>query len=80
MIAFNAHFDGKVLVPDEPLNLVPNEKVRITIEKVDAELGTPLTGKRLLGQQPGVVTYIAPDFNDPLSDSFWLAQDDTTDG
>lgn len=32
MIALKAHFDGKVLVPDEPLALAPNQKVRITIE------------------------------------------------
>ncbi len=28
-----ATFDGKVFLPDEPLHLEPNTKVRITIEK-----------------------------------------------
>jgi hypothetical protein len=28
MVALNAHFDGKVIVPDEPLALEPNQKVR----------------------------------------------------
>src|ERR1700748_1716142 len=31
MIALKAHFDGKVLVPDEPLNLPLNQKVRIEL-------------------------------------------------
>ena len=30
---------------------------------------------RLLGQQRGAVTYIAPDFDDPLPDSFWLGDE-----
>ena len=76
MIALNAHFDGKVLVPDEPLNLAPNVKVRITVEEVTTELPPADTGKRLLGQQPDAFTYIAPDFNDPLPDAFWLGEDD----
>ena len=78
MIALNAHFDCKVLVPDEPLSLALNERVRITSEKVEEvkPFAAP-AGKRLLGQQPGVVTYIAPDFNDPLPDSFWLGEEET---
>jgi|GEM_PF-4747626 len=39
MIALNAHFDGKVFVPDEPLNLPPNAKIRITVEEIDAAQG-----------------------------------------
>lgn len=35
MIALKAHFDGKVIVPDEPLGLAPNAKLRITVEQVD---------------------------------------------
>ena len=69
MIALNAHFDGKVLVPDEPLNLAPNERVRITIEKIEEiKPSTATTGKRLLGQQPDFVISFAPDWKDPLPD------------
>jgi hypothetical protein len=37
MIALNAHYDGKVIVPDEPLSLKPDQKLRISIETIDAE-------------------------------------------
>jgi hypothetical protein len=32
----NAHYDGKVIVPDEPLDLPPNQKLRILVEPIDA--------------------------------------------
>jgi hypothetical protein len=35
MIALKAHFDGKVLVPDEPLDLPANQKVRIELEPIE---------------------------------------------
>jgi len=37
MIAINAHYDGKVIVPDEPVDLPPNQAliVRIEAKKVD---------------------------------------------
>ncbi len=31
----NAIYDGKVLRPDEPIELKPNTRVRVTIETVD---------------------------------------------
>jgi hypothetical protein len=30
-----AHFDGKVLIPDEPTGLEPGAQVRVTIEPID---------------------------------------------
>jgi hypothetical protein len=30
-----AHFDGTVIIPDEPLNLAPNQAVIVQIEPVD---------------------------------------------
>ena len=39
MVKLDAHFDGKVIVPDEPLALMPNQKLRITIET--SEIDTP---------------------------------------
>jgi hypothetical protein len=32
MIAINAHYDGKVIVPDEPLDLPPNQALVVRIE------------------------------------------------
>jgi len=32
MIAINAHFDGKVIVPDEPLDLPRNQALIVRIE------------------------------------------------
>ena len=33
----NAHFDGKVIVPDEPLDFPPNQALRIQIEPLADE-------------------------------------------
>ncbi len=35
MILLRAHYDGKVLVPDEPLELKPNQQVRISVEPLE---------------------------------------------
>jgi hypothetical protein len=35
----------------------------------------PPSARRALGQQRGAVTYIAPDFDDPLPDSFWMGEE-----
>jgi len=32
----NAHFDGKVIIPDEPLDLPPNQALIVQIEAVEA--------------------------------------------
>ena len=66
MIALKAHFDGKVLVPDEPLTLAPNQQVRITVEPIAS---APV--KIELGKQPGSVVNFAPDWEDPLPDDIW---------
>ncbi|MDR3701331.1 MAG: hypothetical protein P4L56_16915 [Candidatus Sulfopaludibacter sp.] len=34
MVTVNAHFDGKVIVPDEPVDLPPNEALIVQIERV----------------------------------------------
>jgi hypothetical protein len=34
-LTFNAHSDGKVIVPDEPRMLPTNIRLRVTIESVD---------------------------------------------
>ena len=33
----HAHFDGKVIVPDEPLNLRPNQALIVQIEPIELE-------------------------------------------
>lgn len=37
MVTLNAHFDGKVIVPDEPLALKANQKVRISVEPLASD-------------------------------------------
>ncbi len=39
MFTLNAHFDGKTIVPDEPVSLQPNQKLRITIETISEGSG-----------------------------------------
>ncbi|MBC8877035.1 MAG: antitoxin family protein [Planctomycetes bacterium] len=39
MIAIHARFDGKVLVPDQPLDLPANQRVVVRIEPVRDETG-----------------------------------------
>jgi hypothetical protein len=74
MDKFNAHFDGKVIVPDEPLALKPNQRVRIQVEPIDD--APPQSGaKRHLGLQRGAVAYISADFDAELGDDFWLNGD-----
>ncbi len=34
----SAHFDGKVIVPDEPLDLPPNQALIVQIERVNDEV------------------------------------------
>jgi hypothetical protein len=35
MVAIKGHFDGKVIVPDEPVRLVPNQRLIVTIQVVE---------------------------------------------
>jgi hypothetical protein len=37
MIAINAHYDGKVIVPDEPVDLLPNQALIVRIEAKRAD-------------------------------------------
>lgn len=70
MIALNAHFDGRVLIPDEPLALKPNQKVRIELEPIESA-PAKLQGKRAFVTQPGTFPYVAPEFEAYLGDDFW---------
>ncbi len=68
MIVCKAHYDGKVIVPDEPLSLAPNQKLNITIEPTDAN---PPPADRVPGRLRDALIDISPDFNEPLPDDFW---------
>ena len=37
MTTVHAHFDGKVIVPDEPLDLPPNQALIVKIEPLESE-------------------------------------------
>ena len=50
-MTIRCHFNGKVIVPDEPIDLPINEPLAVTIENsatfVDPPKGKPLTAKEL---------------------------------
>jgi hypothetical protein len=52
MSAIRCHFDGKVIIPDEPVDLPVNQQFIIRIEPgvvfVDPPGGTPATAKDLI--------------------------------
>jgi hypothetical protein len=41
MVTVSAHFDGKVIVPDEPLDLPPCQALIVQIERVGGEVPPP---------------------------------------
>lgn len=57
MVKLNAHFDGKVIVPDEPLALKPNQRIRVSIEAIEPSDEPPkrvdLSKLRGLGKSEG---------------------------
>ena len=77
MVTLNAHFDGKTIVPDEPLALAPNQKLRVTIETIDdaRPAPTPPAGDRVFGRNRGALIRMSPNFNDHLGDDFWGIED-----
>jgi len=70
MVKLNAHFDGKVIVPDEPLALAPNQPVRITVEVIEQP-----PARIELGKQPGSISHFAADWEAPLPDDIWGFED-----
>jgi hypothetical protein len=69
-IAVNAHYDGKVIVPDEPLNLPPNQKLRIQVEPIDGQAPTKRVDLGwLLGM--GRCSPLNPNPRFPDDDSIW---------
>ena len=54
MIAIKAHFDGKYLVPDEPVELPEGKTLCVRIEVSDAEDADPLYHLTELAERTGV--------------------------
>ena len=48
-----AHFDGKSIIPDVPLDLSPGQRIQVTIERIDAG-DYPLTTIGALATDMGV--------------------------
>jgi hypothetical protein len=61
---FSAHFDGKVIVPDEPVQLPVGQPLRLVIT-VESPTRRPT---RRLGTLKGTVQQISADFDAPLDD------------
>jgi hypothetical protein len=59
----SAHFDGKVIVPDEPIQLPVGQSLRVVVELAIAE-----RPRRQLGTLKGSVRYIAEDFDAALDE------------
>ena len=71
MIAIKAHFDGKHLILDDPLELPTGKPLLVHIEV--APDSQPLK-KRILGLYPGIA-WVSPDFDEQLPDEFWLGRE-----
>ena len=88
MVQVKAKYDGKVLIPDEPLDVPAGTDVRLTVDVPESTGGRedddlppllpsidPVTGKRRLGQQRGAVLHMSDGFDDYLGDDFWFGED-----
>ncbi|CAN5501139.1 hypothetical protein BH10PLA1_BH10PLA1_23290 [soil metagenome] len=67
MVAIKGHFDGKVIVPDEPHDLRPGQTVIVQAEpavQADDKLQHPT---RKAGSAKGKI-WMADDFDAPLED------------
>jgi hypothetical protein len=71
MVVLKAHFDGKVIVPDEPVSFAPNQKLRVSVET--DETATPIEPptdkpRRAAGFAKHLNITMSDDFNDPLKE------------
>jgi len=53
MVTVNAHFDGQVIVPDEPTGLPAGTRLRVTLEPL-GQAASPTVGKLELPLLSGV--------------------------
>ena len=91
MVQVKAKYDGKVLIPDQPLDVPAGTDVRLTVDVPEVPTARetpavndrsplppaidPVTGKRRLGAWPGFLIHMSDDFNDHLGDDFWSGDD-----
>ena len=54
MIAIKAHYDGKYLVPDEPLHVPPDKPLKVQVELADAQPEPTQTGTRSILELEGL--------------------------
>jgi hypothetical protein len=66
MTVLRAHFDGKVFVPDQPVNL-PTGSVTLQVIELDMD-AHPLTGLPVLRVPPGAKTIRADDVRQALDE------------
>lgn len=52
MVAIRAHFDGKVFVPEEPVDLQPGTRLVLRVERSDAAGTAAEAARRLAGTAP----------------------------
>jgi hypothetical protein len=73
MISLNAHYDGKVIIPDAPLNLPANQRVRISVEPIDTSSGRPrpVTFSKLIGEALKTPANPNPRFPSDNDDALW---------
>lgn len=69
MVTVNAHFDGKVIVPDEPLDLPANQKLRVQVKAIESQhKRVDLTWLRGAGKASGANPHPRFKTNDDLWD------------
>jgi hypothetical protein len=71
MIALKAHYDGKVLVPDEPLDLPANQRVHILLMETDNSQTNrvePTSGRTDFSKWIGVAKNTFAEAHDPGAD------------
>ena len=84
MVQVKAKYDGRVLIPAEPLDVPAGTELCLTIDDAARPASPdlppllpaidPATDKRRLGQQRGAVLHMSDDFNDHLGDDFWFGK------
>ncbi len=67
MIALNARYDGKVIVPETPLALPVNQRVRIQVEPIEAE-STPEPKRTDFSEWIGLAKDSSGKVHDPGAD------------
>ena len=73
MVSFNAHFDGKVIILDEPFStqLQPGTRLKVIVETDGNTSALTPASPRLNGPKAGSAkgkVTIAPDFDEPLEE------------